>query len=270
MTRTCYKHVTREMLEAHAPANWQVPQWPPAQASPHVLPTPLGDLQTMPHLLVAGASGSGKSVFLREVLRDLMAACTPSELQMYIIDPKYVEFPEMTRSLHVRDVVNESDAALEMLQWLCDEMDARFYSMSLYRARSLAELNDARADIPALQLPYLVLLIDEYADLLSVGRKTLEPLIQRLAQKARAAGIHLILSTQRPDASIITPAIRANFPTRVCFRVASVHDSRVVLGTAGAENLPGRGAWLASDGRSGQGEYVTLEDTEAGIDYWYD
>ena len=197
-----------------------------------------GDLATMPHVIVAGATGSGKSVGLNTMLMSLLFRRTPAEVRFLMIDPKVVELAPFEGIPHMlRPVVTDMEQAAQALAWAASEMDRRFQLFAAAGAKSLASYN-ARATE---KLPSIVIVIEEYADLVMQQGKSVGDLVTRLAQKARAAGMHLILATQRPSADVITGLIKANFPTRIAYRVSQGTDSRIILDEQGAENLLGRG-----------------------------
>lgn len=203
------------------------------------------DLRSMPHLLVAGATGTGKSVFLNVAITALSEQLTPEELNLVLIDPKRVEFRQFRDLPHLQGrIVTEHNEAIKTLKWLVDEMDARYEILEEFGARSIDEYNQSVAD----RLPYLVCVIDEFAELMLTkepGEPSIAELfIVRLAQKARAVGIHLILGTQSPRVDVVSGLIKANFPTRVAFRTAMRIDSQVILDTSGAEELRGKGDLL--------------------------
>ena len=225
------------------------------------------DLARMPHMLVGGTTGSGKSVCINSMILSLLYKCDPSQLRLVLIDPKTVEFSLYQDIPHLlTPVVTDMSKAANALAWLVNEMDRRYRLMSRLGVRSFDSFNDkvkASIDsgvplmdpfdvnpenpephVPLKPLPYLVCFIDELADLILVNRKQVELYIMRLAQKARAAGIHLVLATQRPSADIVTPLIKANIVARICFQVASRFDSMVVLDESGAQDLLGRGDML--------------------------
>ena len=223
-------------------------EWIDSQA---VLKLPLGkdiagetiiaDLTTMPHLLVAGATGSGKSVCLTSFITSLASQNSPAELRMVLIDPKMVEltmFNELPHLLY--DVAVKPDQAAETLKLVVKEMEERYELLSKARKRNIASYNEESEN----PLPRIVVVIDELADLMIVGKREIEELLVRLAQLARAVGIHVIAATQRPSSDIITGLIKANFPTRIAFMVSTKVDSRVILDQAGAEALVGRGDML--------------------------
>jgi len=220
----------------------------------------ISDLATMPHILIAGATGSGKSVCINAIIAGLLYTMTPSQLKLVMIDPKRVELPIYSDIPHMLSpVIEEAKKAPNILNWVVQEMDRRFKLLSTVGERSIQAFNQrdiSEADrkqlaeagasdnvIPA-SLPYIVVIIDELADLMLVAQDKVETSITRLAQLARAVGIHLILATQRPSVDIITGVIKANFPARVAFKVASAIDSRTILDGKGAEKLLGRGDML--------------------------
>ena len=201
----------------------------------------MADLAEMPHLLVAGATGQGKSVGLNVMLMSLLHKKTPDELKLVLIDPKKVELSIYSRlgsAYLARPVITEADEAENALSSLCDLMDERYELVSSAGKRNIKEYNALSIVEP---LPYIVVVIDEYGDLVMQSGKEMERYICRLAQKARAVGIHLIISTQRPSATIVTGNIKANFPTRIAFRTTTGTDSRVILDQIGAEKLTGCG-----------------------------
>ncbi len=190
------------------------------------------DLRKTPHLLIAGATGSGKSVCVNAILTDLISTKTAEELQLILIDPKFVELSSYKGIAHLAmPIVNDAQQAKAALQYAVNEMDKRYVQMEKAGTR----------DMKSLDMAYLVIVIDEYADIVT---SQIEYLVQRLAQKGRAAGVHLIIATQRPSVDVITGVIKANFPTRICFSVLSRIDSKVVLDTDGAEKLLGQGDGL--------------------------
>ena len=201
----------------------------------------MADLAEMPHLLVAGATGQGKSVGLNVMLMSLLHKKTPDELKLVLIDPKKVElsiYSKLGNAYLARPVITEADEAENALSALCDLMDERYELVSSAGKRNIKEYNSLSI---VEHLPYIVVVIDEYGDLILQSGKEMERYICRLAQKARAVGIHLIISTQRPSATIVTGNIKANFPTRIAFRTTTGTDSRVILDQTGAEKLTGCG-----------------------------
>ena len=199
------------------------------------------DLSKTPHLLVAGTTGSGKSVFINTLLASLLYKFSPSELRLILIDPKMLELSVYNDIAHLlTPVVTEPKKAIIALKWVCKEMERRYSMMNEEGTRNLEGYNQKASE----KLPYIVVFIDEMADLMMTAGKEVEHYVQRLAQMARACGIHLVMATQRPSVDIITGSIKANFPSRVSFQVASKYDSRTVLGEIGAEQLLGNGDML--------------------------
>ncbi len=205
----------------------------------------IADLAKMPHLLVGGTTGSGKSVGLNTFILSLMAKKKPTELKFVMIDPKRIEFSIYNRQKYMlAPVVTEMKEAASALSYLVDEMEKRYATFEENLVKNIADYNDNVG-----HMPYIVCIIDEFADLMASDKKV-ETSVQRLAQKARAAGIHLILATQRPSVDVVTGVLKANFPTRLAYKTASAADSRTIIDTTGAEKLLGRGdaLFLASDG----------------------
>jgi S-DNA-T family DNA segregation ATPase FtsK/SpoIIIE len=204
-----------------------------------------GDLSKMPHLLVAGATGAGKSVGLNAMLASLLMKKSPDELRLLLIDPKVVELAGFDGIPHLLlPVVTEMSHAARALQWAVDEMERRYQLLGEASARNLATYNQRIG--AGGQLPSIVVVVDEFADLMMVkgSARQVEAAVARLAQKARAAGIHLIVATQRPSVDVITGMIKANFPSRIAYKVAQQQDSQTILGCSGAEDLLGRGDML--------------------------
>ncbi len=215
------------------------------------------DLAKMPHLLVAGTTGSGKSVGLNTFVLSLIARKTPEELKLVMIDPKRIEFAAYNNQKYMMfPVITENAEAFAALEDLVAEMETRYSLFEENLVKNIADYNQQNDKI----LPYIVCVIDEFADLMTAN-KQVAVLVQRLAQKARAAGIHLIMATQRPSVDVVTGVLKANFPTRLAYKVASGADSRTILDTTGAEDLLGRGdaLFLASDGNLLRihGAYIT-------------
>ncbi len=199
------------------------------------------DLSKTPHLLVAGTTGSGKSVFINTLLASLLYKFSPKQLKLILIDPKMLELSVYNDIAHLlTPVVTEPKKAIIALKWVCKEMERRYSLMNEEGTRSLEGYNQKASEA----LPYIIVFIDEMADLMMTAGKEVEHYVQRLAQMARACGIHLVMATQRPSVDIITGSIKANFPSRVSFQVASKYDSRTVLGEIGAEQLLGNGDML--------------------------
>ena len=224
------------------------------------------DLARMPHLLIAGTTGSGKSGCINTILTSTLLRSTPDEVRMILIDPKRIELGYYESIPHLlTSVVSSPKEAATVLMNVVAEMDRRYERLSLVRARSLPEANRAfraRGEAP---LPFLLVVIDELADLMMVSPQAVEDCVIRLAQKSRAVGIHLVLATQRPSVDVITGMIKANVPSRIAFAVSSQTDSRVILDTAGAESLLGQGDMLfkplgTSRLQRLQGAYVTEEE----------
>ncbi len=201
------------------------------------------DLSKTPHLLVAGTTGSGKSVFINTLLTSILYKFSPKDLRLILIDPKMLELSVYNDIAHLlTPVVTEPKKAILALKWVCKEMERRYSLMNEENTRSLEGYNQKSIE----RLPYIVVFIDEMADLMMTAGKEVEHYVQRLAQMARACGIHLVMATQRPSVDIITGSIKANFPSRISFQVASKYDSRTVLGEIGAEQLLGNGDMLMS------------------------
>ncbi|MFH1475516.1 MAG: DNA translocase FtsK, partial [Chloroflexota bacterium] len=202
------------------------------------------DLARMPHLLIAGATGSGKSVMVNALIASLLMRATPDEVRLILVDPKRVELVDYNGVPHLMvPVITEADRARAALKWAVAEMETRFRRFAGAAARNITAYNETRVD-PADRMPYLVIVIDELADLMMRDGKTVEDPIVRLAQKARATGIHLVLATQRPSVNVVTGLIQANFPSRIAFAMASQIDSRTIIDAPGAEDLIGRGDML--------------------------
>jgi len=232
------------------------------------------DLAKMPHLLIAGSTGTGKSVCLNVLLASLLLRSSPNELRMILIDPKKVELNHYESIPHLlTPVVTNMRDASAVLTNIVREMETRYELMGLARARNLRDWNEARARAGQPPMPTVLVLIDELADLMMVSPAEVEDAIIRLAQKSRAVGIHLVLATQRPSADVITGMIKANVPSRVAFAVSSQVDSRVILDAGGAESLLGSGDMLfrpvgTSRLQRLQGAYVSEEEIQAITDHW--
>ncbi len=240
------------------------------------------DLTTMPHLLIAGTTGSGKTVCVNSIIAGLLYACSPADLKFVMIDPKMVELAVYKKIPHMlAPVVTDIRKAYQTLNWVVNEMENRYKLFATVGVRNIQGFNErplseeaadelAGADpesenvIPA-RLPYIVVVIDELADLMMVAQDKVESAITRLAQLSRAVGIHLILATQRPSVDVITGVIKANFPARISFKVASKVDSRTVLDTNGADQLIGRGDMLfmqPGDAKPTRGQAALVLDEE--------
>ncbi|MEI8024878.1 MAG: DNA translocase FtsK 4TM domain-containing protein [Pseudomonadota bacterium] len=218
------------------------------------------DLGGMPHLLVAGSTGSGKSVGINTLITSLLTRSSPKDVRMILVDPKMLELSVYEGIPHLlMPVITQPEKATSALRWAVHEMERRYRVMQQMQVRNIAAFNqawlDAKEETRSLikaqlkddeidTLPYIVLVIDELADLMMTAPKEIESIIQRLAQKARASGIHMVLATQRPSVDIITGVIKANLPSRIAFQVVSKHDSRTILDQMGAEKLLGKGDLL--------------------------
>lgn len=241
------------------------------------------DLATMPHLLIAGTTGSGKSVGVNGMILSLLYKLPPEQCKLIMIDPKMLELSVYQDIPHLlTPVVINPKQAIAALKWVVKEMENRYYQMSLFAVRNIIGFNEKvenheavaklQADLYEKQgleiefkkIPYIVVIIDEMADLMMVAGKEVEMAVQRLAQMARAAGIHLITATQRPSVDVITGTIKANFPTRISFQVSSKIDSRTILGEQGAEQLLGRGdmLYMSGVGRVQRVHGAFVEDNE--------
>jgi len=230
------------------------------------------DLTRMPHLLIAGATGSGKTVCLNSVICCLLLHNSPDDIRFIMIDPKRVELVTFNGVPQLlAPVVVDTDKAIKALRWLNQEMDSRYRKFAQAGARNIEGYNKDRA--PGEWLPYLVLLIDELADLMMTASDEVEHTLCRLAQLARATGIHLVVATQRPSVDVVTGLIKANFPTRISFAVTSQVDSRTILDMVGAEKLLGRGDMLympteASKPKRLQGSFVSDAEIERLVYFW--
>ena len=254
----------------------------------------VADIASMPHLLVAGTTGSGKSVAINVMILSLLYKLTPAECRLIMVDPKMLELSVYDDIPHLlTPVVTDPKKAVIALKWAVREMEHRYQNMSKLQVRNISAYNKRLADarqkgeniarkvqvgfdqdngkpiyeeenLDLTPLPMIVVIVDEMADLMLVAGKDIEALIQRLAQMARAAGIHLIMATQRPSVDVITGTIKANFPTRVAFQVTSKIDSRTILGEQGAEQLLGMGDMLhmAGGGRITRVHGPFVDDNE--------
>ncbi len=230
----------------------------------------VADLPSMPHLLIAGTTNSGKSVLVNAILTSLLLHNTPADLRLVLVDPKRVELTGYNGIPHLlAPVIVEAERVAGALQWVIREMESRYKRFSDANARNIVEFNKKNGE----QVPYLVIVIDELADLMMLAPEETERSITRLSQMARATGIHLIISTQRPSVDVVTGLIKANFPARVAFMVASQTDSRVILDQPGAERLLGRGDMLfqAPDAPAPvrlQGVYVSDAEIQRLVNAW--
>ncbi len=249
----------------------------------------VADLTRMPHLLIAGATGSGKSVCINSIILSVMMCCRPDEAQMIMVDPKVVELSRFKDIPHLMSpVITDMKRAVAVLEWICQKMDERYEMMSQVSVNNIAKFNAlgeagirerldefaSLEDIEAFpkKMPYMVVIIDELADLMMVAGKEVEQHITRLAAKSRAVGIHLILATQRPSVDVITGLIKANMPCRIAFQVASRVDSRTILDQNGAETLLGQGDMLYLPPGVGkltraQGVFVSDEELFRVVDF---
>jgi S-DNA-T family DNA segregation ATPase FtsK/SpoIIIE len=234
----------------------------------------VGDIAKMPHLIIAGATGSGKSVCTNSIIMSILFHATPDEVRLILIDPKIVEFRVYENIPHLLiPVVTDPKKAAGALNWAVQEMERRYQLFADNGVRDLADFNRKASQQPALEtLPQIVIAIDELADLMMTASKEVEDAICRLAQKARAAGMHLIIATQRPTTDIITGLIKANIPSRIALSVMSQVDSRTILDMGGAEKLLGHGDMLyLPNGMPKpirlQGCYVSTEEIEATVDF---
>ncbi len=234
----------------------------------------VADLTRMPHLLIAGATGQGKSVCINALITSLLFQVTPEHMRLLLIDPKRVELTGYNGLPHLAlPVLVESHEAAAALRWAVAEMDRRYKMFSAEGVRNIKAYNEKAVQRLARELPYVVIIIDELADLMMVAAGEIEELICRIAQLARAVGIHLIIATQRPSTDIITGLIKANIPSRIAFAVGSQVDSRVILDSGGAEKLLGRGDMLYQPVDAGkptriQGAFVSDPEVEAVVKFW--
>jgi len=234
----------------------------------------VADLTRMPHLLIAGATGQGKSVCINALITSLLFQMTPDHMRLLLIDPKRVELTGYNGLPHLAlPVLVESHQAAAALRWAVAEMDRRYKMFSAEGVRNIAAYNEKAVQKLAREIPYIVIVIDELADLMMVAAGEIEELICRIAQLARAVGIHLVIATQRPSTDIITGLIKANIPSRIAFAVGSQVDSRVILDSGGAEKLLGRGDMLYQPVDAGkptriQGAFVSDPEVEAVVNFW--
>jgi len=241
----------------------------------------VANLEQMPHLLIAGATGTGKSVCLNSIICSFLTRCTPDELRLLIIDPKRIELSYYNGIPHLLyPVITEMELANKALKWAAREMEKRYELLSRAGARNIDAYNkkiskwktfEENEDFPP--LTYLVILVDELADLMIMASKEVETSLVRLAQMSRAAGIHLVLATQRPSVDILTGIIKVNFPARISFQVSSRVDSRTILDTIGAERLLGMGDMLLLPPGTAKlqrlhGAYVSEEEVNKIVNFW--
>lgn len=270
-----------ELWQKNSPSKFQLPLVLGKDAAGNDL---VVDLAKQPHLLVAGATGQGKSVCLNSIINGLLMCRTPEQLKFIMVDPKRVEFTSYNALPHLLvPVINDTKKVMFGLRWAVVEMEKRLKMFQRAKCRNIVDFNNRKTvtqpdllggeettvggnpDLPR-TIPYIVIIIDEVADIMQAAQKEVDPLIARLTALARAAGIHLILATQRPDTKVITGTIKSNIPGRVAFKTSSAIDSRTILDAQGAEQLIGRGDMLfkLSDGRllRAQGSFISDEEIE--------
>jgi S-DNA-T family DNA segregation ATPase FtsK/SpoIIIE len=229
----------------------------------------VSDLSKMPHLLIAGATGTGKSVCLNSMITSLLYKCSPEEVKLLMIDPKRIELSLYNDIPHlITPVVTDMKKATNALNWAVKEMEQRYDLLAMEKVRNIDQYNAVSEE----KLPYIVIIIDELADLMMVSSRDVETALARLAQMARASGIHLILATQRPSVDVLTGVIKANFPTRISFQVSSKTDSRTILDTNGAEALLGNGDMIflppgTSKIKRLHGAYISEKEVTDVIDF---
>jgi len=233
------------------------------------------NLENMPHLLIAGTTGSGKSVCVNSILSCFLINNTPEDLELVLIDPKRVELTGYNGVPHLAHgpVVVDIDRVVDVLRWVAGEMDKRYHQFAKVGARNISDYNTRMLLQGGRRIPFLLLVIDELADLMMIAPDQTERTITRLAQLARATGIHMILATQRPSVDVVTGLIKANFPARIAFAVASGVDSRVILDQPGAERLLGRGDMLFQAPESAaparlQGVFVSDGEIQQLVEFW--
>jgi S-DNA-T family DNA segregation ATPase FtsK/SpoIIIE len=230
------------------------------------------DLSKMPHLLIAGETGSGKTVCINSIITCLLMQNPPQDMRMLLIDPKRVELVQFAGVPHlISPVVVEVEKAIEALRRLIREMDNRYNKFAAVGVRNIEGYN--RSQLITEPMPYLVVIVDELAHLMMTAAEVVEPSVCRLAQLSRATGIHLIIATQRPSVDVVTGLIKANFPTRIAFAVTSIVDSRTILDAAGAEKLLGRGDMLymppdAAKPKRLRGCFVSDQEIDRVVKFW--
>ena len=240
----------------------------------------VADLADMRHLLIAGTTGSGKSVMTNTIIMSLLYRNTPADMRMIIVDPKHVEMVAYNDIPHLlTPIINDTTKALSAMKWAVNEMDRRYAVMAEEKVKKITDYNDkmaarrAAGDESAKKMPYIVIVIDEMSDLMMQASKELEPLIVRISQLGRAAGMHLILATQKPIVKVITGLIKGNIPSRIAFRVLSYMESRIILDVSGAEKLLGQGDMLLSTEQTSngparvQGAWTPDEDIDKVTDF---
>lgn len=230
----------------------------------------MANLAKMPHLLIAGATGAGKSVGINTIIASILYNASPEEVRFLMVDPKRIELSGYEGIPHLlHPVVVDPKLASRALNWAVREMERRYRLLEEHKVKSFDSYNESAAE----KLPYIVVIVDELADLMMVASKDVEASIARLAQMARAAGIHMIIATQRPSVDVLTGLIKANFPTRISFKVSSKIDSRTILDSSGAEHLLGAGDMLfLAPGTSSikriHGAYISEQETAEIVDFW--
>lgn len=232
------------------------------------------DISTMPHGLIAGQTGSGKSVCINTLLVSLLYKASPEDVRLMLVDPKRVELAPYNAIPHlITPVICDERKAAQGLKWAVDEMERRYELFATNGVRDIKSFNERRHEFEFTyeKLPYILIVIDELADLMMVSAQEVEDCIMRITQKARAAGIHLIVATQRPTVDVITGTIKSNIPSRIAFAVAQANDSRVILDETGAQNLLGQGDMLWSSSGSKvkriQGAYISSEEIDSVVDF---
>ncbi len=234
----------------------------------------VADLRTMPHLLIAGATGSGKSVCINSIIACLLCSNTPDDLKLLMIDPKRVELTNFNGIPHLlAPVIVETERVVGSLRWIVREMDQRYKKLAQAEVRNIEEYSKRVSARGEKRLPYIVVFVDELADLMMLAHDEVERALVRIAQMSRATGIHLVIATQRPSVDVVTGLIKANFPARISFAVTSQVDSRVILDMAGAERLLGRGDMLYMPSDSSQlvrlqGCFVSDRELNRLVRYW--
>lgn len=262
----------RPLLESEAFANVNSPLAIPLGRGVSGEPV-VSDLASMPHLLIAGTTNSGKSICIGSITMSLVLNNHPDDLKLVMIDPKRVELKRFSGLPHLYgEVETEVERIMGVLRWATTEMESRYRLLQTFGARNLDSYNDKMVKAGKPKLPRIVILIDELADLMLNSAQQTQDQIVRLAQKARAIGIHLVVATQRPSVDVVTGVIKANFPTRIAFTVASQVDSKVILDKSGAETLLGKGDMLFDHPETGlqraQGALITDQEIRAVVKWW--